>query len=288
VQGEDVRRLEKKARASGQKIPLGAILRIVADVAAGLDYAHKVRDDQGQPMRLVHRDISPQNLLVGFDGGVKLIDFGVAKAAGRAQHTTTGVLKGKFPYMSPEQAEGEELDGRSDVFALGIVLWELLCEKRLFKGESDVMSQRLVRSCQVPAPSEISTHVPKALDAIVLKALTRDRDERFQTAQALREAIEQYCLEAHVPASAAHLAAFMQKLYTEKIAQLADPAKLDELPAGSDLEGFSSRVSITPGLASRRSSVVASATPEDLEAGIPTALSRTHTEAVVRADPSRS
>src|SRR6185295_12713218 len=143
--------------------------RIVADAAAGLDYAHKARDDRGQPMHIVHRDISPQNLLVGFDGGVKLIDFGVAKAAGRAQHTTTGVLKGKFPYMSPEQAEGEEIDGRSDVFALGIVLWELLCDKRLFKGDSDVMSQRLVKACQVPVPSEIVSTLPRQLDEIVLK-----------------------------------------------------------------------------------------------------------------------
>ncbi len=241
VQGEDVRRVEKKARLAGQKLPVGVILRVIADAAAGLDYAHKARDDQGQPLGIVHRDISPQNILVGFDGGVKLIDFGVAKAAGRAQHTATGVLKGKFPYMSPEQAEGEELDARSDVFALGIVLWELLCDKRLFKGDSDVMSQRLVKACQVPKPSELDTNLPPALDAIVLKSLARSRDERFQSAAALREAIEQYCLEAHIPASSSHLGQFMQKLYEDKIAELNDPSKLDQLPPDTDLEGFGPR-----------------------------------------------
>jgi len=258
VQGEDVRRVEKKARLAGQKLPVGVILRVIADAAAGLDYAHKARDDQGQPLGIVHRDISPQNILVGFDGGVKLIDFGVAKAAGRAQHTATGVLKGKFPYMSPEQAEGEELDARSDVFALGIVLWELLCDKRLFKGDSDVMSQRLVKACQVPKPSELNTQLPAALDAIVLKSLARDRNERFQSAAELREAIEQYCLEAHIPASSSHLGQFMQKLYEDKIAELNDPAQLDQLPPDTDLEGFGPRGALAtpaPSSGTRRGNV---------------------------------
>ncbi|MBI5478859.1 MAG: serine/threonine protein kinase, partial [Deltaproteobacteria bacterium] len=150
VAGEDVRRVDKRARAVGQTIPLGIILRIMADAAAGLDFAHKAKDARGLPLNLVHRDVSPQNVLVGFDGAVKLIDFGVAKAAGRAQHTATGILKGKFPYMSPEQADGLEMDGRSDVFALAIVMWELLTGKRLFKGENELMTQRLVKACQVP------------------------------------------------------------------------------------------------------------------------------------------
>ncbi len=288
VQGEDVRRVEKKARLSGQKLPVGVILRVIADAAAGLHYAHMARDDQGQPLGIVHRDISPQNILVGFDGGVKLIDFGVAKAAGRAQHTATGVLKGKFPYMSPEQAEGEELDGRSDVFALGIVLWELLCDKRLFKGDSDVMSQRLVKACQVPKPSELNTQLPPDLDAIVLKSLARDRNQRFQTAQELREAIEAYCLKAQIPASASHLATFMQKLYADKIADLADPSKLDELPPDSDIEGFGPRGGMAtpaPSQGSRRGSAVVGGAAE---LGGMTATARAHTEAVRRDQEARS
>ncbi|MBK7863635.1 MAG: serine/threonine protein kinase [Archangiaceae bacterium] len=240
VQGDDVRRLWKKAAAEKRPLPLGAVLRIVADAAAGLDHAHQARDDQGQPLGLVHRDVSPQNLLVGFDGGVKLIDFGVAKAAGRAQHTDTGVLKGKFPYMSPEQANGEPLDARSDVFALGIVLWELLCGERLFKGESDVMSQRLVRACQVPAPSQLRPELTPALDAIVLKALSKDREQRYPSALAFREALEGFCHEAHVPASTAHLAAFMRSLYADRLDELTDPSKLDQLSPDASLEGITS------------------------------------------------
>jgi serine/threonine protein kinase len=267
VAGEDVRRLEKKARQSGSKIPLGAILRIIADASAGLDYAHKARDEQGNPMGLVHRDISPQNVLVGFDGGVKLIDFGVAKAAGRAQHTTTGVLKGKFPYMSPEQAEGEELDGRSDIFALGIVMWELLCDKRLFKGDNDMMSQRLVKQCQVPPPSSIDKKLPKQLDAIVLKALAKNRDDRYEDANALRLAIEEYVMATSTPASSAHLAAYMQKLYAEQIERQRDPANLDELGPDSNLEGFSGGPMATPAPGRSRSRSQPSGTRSGVKTG---------------------
>jgi serine/threonine-protein kinase len=255
VQGEDLRRLEKRARAQAMKPPIGVICRIIADAAAGLDYAHKARDDEGKPLGIVHRDISPQNILVGFDGGVKLIDFGVAKAAGRAQHTATGVLKGKFPYMSPEQAEGEVIDARSDVFALGIVLWEELCDKRLFKGDSDVMSQRLVKLCQVPAPSAVDPHIPKSLDAIVLKALAKNRDERFQDAGSLRLAIENWLLESTTPGSSAHLVEFMQKLYADRIAQLSDPQALDELPPDSDIEGFGPKVTLATPVTSSKSMI---------------------------------
>ena len=156
VAGEDLRRIEKQAAAVGKGIPIGVVVRIIADAAAGLDFAHKARDAKGTPLNLVHRDVSPQNVLVGFDGSVKLIDFGVAKAAGRAQHTATGILKGKFPYMSPEQADGLDLDARSDVFALGIVLWEQLTGRRLFKGDNDLATQRLVKACQVPPPSQVA------------------------------------------------------------------------------------------------------------------------------------
>jgi serine/threonine-protein kinase len=282
VQGEDVRRVEKRARAAAVKLPIGVICRIIADAAAGLDYAHKARDDKGQPLGIVHRDISPQNVLVGFDGGVKLIDFGVAKAAGRAQHTATGVLKGKFPYMSPEQAEGLEIDARSDIFALGIVMWELLCDKRLFKGDSDVMSQRLVKACQVPAPSMVDPSIPKSLDALVLKALAKDRDERFQDATAFRLAIEDFTLETTTPASSAHLSAFMQKLYADRIAQLADPSQLDELPADSDIEGFGPRVTMATPVTSSKSMVRRSQVgfPSNTPDGMPDVTAQAMTERV--------
>jgi serine/threonine-protein kinase len=236
VAGEDMRRIEKRAAAVGKGIPIGVIIRIIADAAAGLDFAHKARDAKGAPLNLVHRDVSPQNVLVGFDGSVKLIDFGVAKAAGRSQHTATGILKGKFPYMSPEQAQGDELDCRSDVFALGIVLWEQLTGRRLFKGENDLATQRLVRACQVPAPSSVEPSVPTGLDPIALKALAKEPKDRYPDAAELRNALEDFALQNAIPTSASNLSSFMQELYAERIAKEADPRFFEEDSGLTDLD----------------------------------------------------
>ncbi|HLL00736.1 MAG TPA: serine/threonine-protein kinase [Myxococcaceae bacterium] len=236
VQGDDVRRLDKHSRIKGKLLPTGLVLRIISEAAAGLDYAHKARDAQGHPLRLVHRDVSPQNILVGFDGGVKIIDFGVAKAAGSGQQTATGVLKGKYPYMSPEQASGQAIDGRSDQFALGVVLWELLTGKRLFKGESDMMTLRLVKDCQVPPPSQLNPKLPPGLDEVVLRALSPTPDKRYPDCGALRLALEDYVIQMRMPASNAHLSAYLRELYSERIAAESDPAKLDQLAEDADLD----------------------------------------------------
>lgn len=255
VQGDDLRRLEKQARARGKAVPPGLILRIIADAAAGLDYAHQARDSQGQPLRLVHRDVSPQNILVGFDGGVKVIDFGVAKAATSNQQTATGILKGKYPYMSPEQASGQPVDARSDQFALGVVLWEMLTGKRLFKGESDLMTLRLVKDCQVPPPSQVNPQLPPGLDAVALRALAPTPGARYPDCGAFRLALEDYLIQMRLPASNAHLSAFLRELYAERIAAEADPAKLDQLAEDADLDARSnpsrSSVRSMPSRASR-------------------------------------
>ncbi|HZH17885.1 MAG TPA: protein kinase [Archangium sp.] len=239
VQGDDVRRLEKYARSQGKPLPVGLVLRIIAEAAAGLHYAHQARNPQGQPLQLVHRDVSPQNILVGFDGGVKVIDFGVAKAAGSASNTATGVLKGKYPYMSPEQANGQPVDGRSDLFALGVVLWEMLTGRRLFKGESDLMTLRLVRDCQVPVPSQLNPKLPPGVDELVLKALAPTPEGRFPDCGAFRLAIEDYILQYRLPASNAHLSAYLRDLYTERITRESDPANLDQLAEDADLDAKS-------------------------------------------------
>ncbi|NVJ18103.1 serine/threonine-protein kinase [Myxococcus sp. AM010] len=249
VQGDDVRRLDKTSRAQGKPLPVGLILRIIADAAAGLDYAHQARDAQGKPLRLVHRDVSPQNILVGFDGGVKVIDFGVAKAATSSQNTATGVLKGKYPYMSPEQASGLSIDARSDLFALGVVMWELLTGKRLFKGESDMMTLRLVKDCQVPRPSQLNPRLPPGLDEVVLKALAPSPDQRYPDCGAFRLALEDYTLNLRLPSSSAHLSAFLRELYADRIAHETDPAKLDQLAEDADLDSRSnSSLSGVPGV----------------------------------------
>src|SRR6218665_900678 len=262
VQGEDVRRLDKFARAQGRPLPVGLALRLVAEAAAGLHYAHQACDPQGQPLKLVHRDVSPQNILVGFDGGVKVIDFGVAKAAGSASHTATGVLKGKYPYMSPEQANGHAVDARSDLFALGVVLWELLTGRRLFKGESDMMTLRLVRDCQVPPPSQVQPSLPPELDALVLSALAPTPEGRFPDCGAFRLALEDFLLQHRMPASNAHLSAWLHELYAERIAHEANPAHLDQLAEDSDLDSHSNASSSTTQRSQSQSVVpAAGATP---------------------------
>ncbi len=217
LRGEDVRRLWKAATLSGLTVPTPLICRIISDAASGLDFAHNLKDAHGEPFGIVHRDISPQNILVTFEGGVKLIDFGVAKAQGRLTHTRTGALKGKYSYMSPEQVNGESVDHRTDIFALGIVLYELLTSVRLFKADSDVSTIDRVKRAVIPKPSSVNPSLPPGLDAIVLKALDRDATQRFQSAQEMRLALEDWLMEERKPASSAHLAEFLKRVYKERL-----------------------------------------------------------------------
>ncbi len=190
VAGKDLRELLRRVRDQEAEVPIEVALHVAVEVAKGLEYAHQATDAQGRQLQIVHRDVSPHNVLVSRAGAVKLIDFGVAKAANKSVHTATGILKGKFPYMAPEQAHARPVDARTDVFALGIVLWELLTGRYLFRGKSDAVTLRLVRECSVPPPSSLREGVPEALDRAVLKALRKDARDRWPSAAALREALE--------------------------------------------------------------------------------------------------
>ncbi len=153
VHGRDLRALFDRCRHEGEPMSVAQACFIVMKVCEGLDYAHNKRDAQGTELHLVHRDVSPQNILVSYDGELKLVDFGIAKAAGKASKTQAGILKGKFGYMSPEQVRGLPIDRRSDIFSLGIILYELLTGERLFVGESDFSTLEKVRNVEIlPAP----------------------------------------------------------------------------------------------------------------------------------------
>jgi len=201
-------------------IPPEMAVRIIADAAAGLHAAHELKDASGQPMNLVHRDVSPHNILIGIDGSVKLVDFGVAKAIGRlSEATSAGQLKGKFGYMSPEQAMAKKVDRRSDVFALGIVLFELTTGRRLFRGEHDAETLHMVVSGKIPRPSALEASYPKPLEEIVMRALTRDPNKRFQTAEELQHALEAYLKSERVVVPRAGIANLLKKVLGPRIEQ---------------------------------------------------------------------
>ena len=249
LRGEDVRRMWKACEQKGTPLRVPLICRVIADGAAGLDFAHSLRNSAGEPYHIVHRDISPQNILVTFEGGVKIIDFGVAKAAGRAQHTRTGALKGKYSYMSPEQVAGHDIDGRSDIFALGIVLHELLTGRRLFKAESDVQTLARVREAHVPPPSRLNPQLPPGLDEIVLKALAKNPDDRYRTAQEFRLALEDWLIQGRMSASSAHLAEFLKVIYAERLDKEARLGPLMGDP-GLTTATAGGRLTVTPSVPS--------------------------------------
>ena len=183
LHGRDLRTIMKRARDKGLRMPLDLCLRVASQVCAALEYAHRKKDERGRPMEIVHRDVSPQNILISFEGDVKLVDFGIAKAATKASNTDRGALRGKLLYMSPEQAWGRPIDRRSDVFSLGIVLYEMVTETKPFIGAgTELTILELVRQCVITSAREINPRVPEALDRVIMKALARDPDERYQDA----------------------------------------------------------------------------------------------------------
>jgi len=213
VQGEALSKLERACREAGRRMPLEIVSSIVVGMLHGLHAAHEATNERGESLQIVHRDVSPQNVLVGVDGVVRVLDFGVAKAAGRAVSTRDGQIKGKIAYMSPEQLRAQKLDRRSDVFAAGVVLWEALTGERLFAAESEGAVVANVLERAVKPPSDLVSEVPKEIDAIVLQALDRDPSKRFATAEAMALALE----SAAPVASASRVARFVRELAGEAI-----------------------------------------------------------------------
>jgi serine/threonine protein kinase len=229
VHGRDLRGiLERGPRAQAGDAGETAIAQacfIAMKVCEGLDYAHNKRDAAGKDLALVHRDVSPQNILVSFEGEVKLIDFGIAKAAGTGPRTSAGILKGKLGYMSPEQVRGLPLDRRSDVFSCGIVLYELLTGERLFTGDTDQAILEKVKNVEILPPSTYNRKIPDELERIVLKALARDPDDRYQNAIDLHDELQAFVYTAGEFYSRKDLAGWMKKAFAQEIED--ETAKLE-------------------------------------------------------------
>lgn len=217
VAGRDLRNIFTRCQQQGKPMPLAQACFVVMKVCEGLDYAHNKRDKHGRHLNIVHRDVSPPNILVAYEGEVKLIDFGVAKAAGRVSRTQAGILKGKFGYMSPEQVRGMPLDRRSDVFSLGVVLFEVLVGARLFQGETDFATLEMVRTVDVPIPSSKNPEIPKDLENIILKALSGEPETRYQTAMELHDDLQAFMFAHGMFYSRKDLAAWMRKQYAREI-----------------------------------------------------------------------
>jgi eukaryotic-like serine/threonine-protein kinase len=199
-------------------MPISLGLRVIADALAGLHHAHSLSDVNGQPVNLVHRDVSPHNVFLTYDGQVKVVDFGIAKAADDGARTKTGVFKGKLRYTAPERFfRGEECDRRSDVFSVGVMLWQVLVKRPLWAGVTDLaLMQQLATRVPIQSPRSIDPQVPEALDAICMKAVAMSPEDRFQTAAEMQDAIEEYLASESVGGTNRALAKFMGELFGEK------------------------------------------------------------------------
>jgi len=187
VWGKDVLQLQARLRRLGRTMPPELLVYVGSEVCKGLDYAHKKTDESGQSLEIIHRDVSPQNILISYDGDIRLIDFGIASAKHRSSKTQAGVIKGKFGYMAPEQVRGKTLDRRADVFSLGITLWEMATGKRLFVADNDFAVLDMVKRAKIVKPSIHNPDIPATLEHIIMKALSRDRDKRYAWADDLRK-----------------------------------------------------------------------------------------------------
>jgi serine/threonine protein kinase len=214
VRGRDLGSVIATASKRGEGLLLENALAIVIGVAEGLHHAHEMCDANGKPLGIVHRDVSPSNVLITYGGTVKICDFGIAKAVA-AQVRTDGAIKGKASYMSPEQCRGEPLDRRSDVFAMGILLYELTVGKRLFKGANELEVFRQITERDATRPTTIDADYPLALEEILLKALARDREQRYATAQELQVALETFARDEKLLISSAVLGTWMTQLFPD-------------------------------------------------------------------------
>ncbi|HEY2437492.1 MAG TPA: protein kinase, partial [Solirubrobacteraceae bacterium] len=240
VPGKDLRSIFERARKKGEPPPVPLVCYVIGKLCEGLDYAHRKKDQHGRDLNVVHRDISPQNVLISFEGEVKVIDFGIAKAAGKVTKTQAGILKGKFGYMSPEQIRGLPLDRRSDVFAIGVCLYELLTGERLFVGESDFQVLEKVRKAEVLPPSTYNRKIPEALERIVLKALAKDPADRFQYASELADELQRFLITSDSIFSRKDLMQYMKSTFAEEVererARMAEYADI-KAPEGMVTDG---------------------------------------------------
>ena len=244
VMGKDLRAVVQKSQQRGLQLSVGHALLIASRMCSGLGYAHRKKDLHGRDLCLVHRDISPQNVLLSYEGEIKLVDFGIAKATTQTNETRTGTLKGKLSYMSPEQATGQHLDCRSDIFSLGIVLHELLTSRRLFTGNNEFAILEQVRQAQITPPSQLNPDLPSEVDELVMKALTKEPADRYQQASEMELAIERLIISKGYNFSSLSFANYMHALFEQDMAE--DTARLQRIATIVDAPGLQQSSVVEP------------------------------------------
>ena len=217
LHGEPLREVMRRTEELAQPMPPEIACRVIADAAEGLHAAHELLGKDGEKLQLVHRDVTPHNLFVTYDGSTKVVDFGIAKFSSRMVNTRAGTLKGKLAYMSPEQVAGEPIDRRTDVFALGVVLWELTTGQRLFRMDSDLDTLAKVQECNVPRPSTIVRGYPIDLEKIVMKALCKTKNERYRTSREFSRALQSLLMRRGLFIASDEVAAYMTSIFGDRI-----------------------------------------------------------------------
>jgi serine/threonine protein kinase len=235
IDGANLKQYLDRLKEKNYVFPVEISAYITAQICQGLHYAHTFTDKlSGKPFNLVHRDISPHNIMLTYDGAVKVIDFGIAKAETNSEATQAGTIKGKLSYLAPEYLEGLTLDHRYDQFAVGITLWELLCSRKLFQASNDLAVLKLIQACKVPPPSSINPNVPKELDRIVLKALSKDRTQRYENLDKLNRDLVKFLYATYPDFNSSDLGFFAKELFKEEIkrdkAKFMEYGKIDVSP----------------------------------------------------------
>ncbi|MEO8703585.1 MAG: serine/threonine-protein kinase [Kofleriaceae bacterium] len=249
VHGQDVRAILRRTERTKRRMPIELVVQIGRNVASALHYAHERRRPDGTLREIVHRDVSPSNVLVSYDGAVKLADFGVAKAATSTARTRTGTLKGKVGYMSPEQARGQPIDRRSDIFSLGVMMWELLAVRRLFKTDNDLATIQAIINLEPPSLVQVRDDCPPELQRIIEKALAKDPTVRYQTAQQLQRDLDELAREQRLNQSSIALSSYLNELFESEIsawreAQASGITVTDYLVASNEVAVSESELSV--------------------------------------------
>jgi serine/threonine-protein kinase len=220
LQGQPLQKVLKCSAEAGEPLPLEVAVRVAIEALSGLDYAHDLVDQDGQPLAAVHRDVSPHNIFITYDGRTKLLDFGIAKTSMQEARTRTGLLKGKIAYMAPEQACGENLDRRADVWSVGVVLWEMVTGTRLFKAMNEAAALNLTLTAPIPLPRTRRFDVPADLERIIMTALQRDRCVRYSSARAMRDDLAHWLENWPSRPKESALPALMKLMFSEEIASI--------------------------------------------------------------------